>query len=244
MKRLKDEGVDLVVFPEAFLTGYCVSSLTDAQKIAIPDDHEAILRLFAGAKQFGLHIAFGYAALREGKLFNSAILACPDGTVHRYDKTHLPELGYDKFVEDGADLPVFETALGRIGILICFDLRPPEAARCLALKGADLILLPTNWPNGAQISAEHFTVVRAAENRVFLAACNRVGHENGFDFIGLSRIVSPGGMVRAQAGSGEETLVADLDLEEARLKRITVIPGQYEMTVFDSRRPELYSSLG
>lgn len=240
--ELSAQGVDIVVFPEAFLTGYCVSTPEDARKLAIPDDHLAVVSVLQAARDMGMHVAFGYAANRNNILYNSAVLACPDGTVHRYDKAHLPILGYDRFVEPGRELPVFETALGRIGLLICFDLRPPEAARTLALRGADLILLPTNWPNGAQISAEHFTLVRAAESRVFLAACNRVGTENGFTFIGKSTIVSPAGVARAIAGEGEEILIADLDLAEARNKMITVVPNEYEMAVFGCRQPDIYET--
>jgi predicted amidohydrolase len=152
-------------------------------------------------------------------------------------------LGLDRFVKAGAEIPLFETRLGRIGILICYDLRPPEATRVLALAGADVLVLPTNWPEGAETSAEHVSISRAAENRIFVATCNRVGEENGFRFIGRSKIIHPTGRVLAAADGVEETLVADLDLREARQKRTVNIPGKYEIDVMGSRRPELYGGL-
>jgi predicted amidohydrolase len=155
----------------------------------------------------------------------------------------LPELGLDKFVTPGDELPVFETRLGKIAILICFDQRHPEAMRVLMLKGAQLVALPTNWPVGAECSAEYICIARASENRIFLATCNRVGHENGFDFIGRSKILGLGGEILSSAGATEETLLATIDLNLATNKRMVAILGKYETTVDVSRRPVLYENL-
>jgi predicted amidohydrolase len=315
LEELKARGVDLAVFPEAFLTGYCVESAADAERIAIrfpsgrtfftsgssrsesvepaspiQADHTATGRtprqtgrsaeephpLFvsltgpspegdvvarslvdsavegtSGAiptvrgacERLGIHCVLGFAGKSDAGLFNGAALIEPNGEVHLYAKTHLPELGLDKFVVPGSELQVFDTAIGRIGIVICFDLRPPEPIRVLALKGAELIVLPTNWPEGADFAPAYMAAVRANENRVFLAACNRVGTENGFRFIGKSGIWDVAGKCLASAGDGEEILMADLDLAQAREKRVRTIPGRYETTVFESRRPELYGEI-
>lgn len=250
--RLAAQGVQLVVFPEAFLTGYCVDSAQAARGIALPVEMEGdriatgpapFERLREAVASHGLHCIFGFAA-RDGRgVFNAAALVDPNGNARAYVKTHLPELGLDKHVVPGDALPVFDTALGKIGILICFDLRPPEPMRVLALKGADLVVLPTNWPDGAQISAQVLSVARAVENRVAFVSCNRHAPENGTTFIGMSSIVDPLGNVLAMAGAGEEVLIADLDLSVAREKRVATIPGKYEWTVFESRRPELYGPL-
>jgi 5-aminopentanamidase len=241
LEELKARGVDLVVFPEAFLTGYCVSSISEASAIAI--DRGDLMPLQNKCDQLGIALVVGFAELANGTLYNAAALIQPKTEIKIYHKTHLPELGLDKFVVAGDELPVFDTMYGKIGLLICFDLRIPEAARVLALKGAELIILPTNWPEGAEVSAEFVSVARSAENRVFLATCNRVGEENGFNFVGRSKIITPSGQVVAAAGAGEEVLTADIDLAEARIKRNVMIPGHYETTVFDSRRPELYGVL-
>lgn len=241
LEAFKRQGVDLAIFPEAFLTGYCVDSLEDAQHIAI--DRRVLAPVCDACDRLGITTIVGFAERSGDSVFNAAALIEPNQEPQIYRKSHLPHLGLDRFVHAGDELPVFDTALGRIGILICFDLRIPEAARVLALRGAELIALPTNWPEGAETSAEHVTIARAAENRVFMATCNRVGEENGFRFIGRSKIVAPSGKVLAAAGSDEEVLICDVDLAEARIKKNVMIPGKYETAVFDSRRPELYGDI-
>lgn len=241
LRELAGEGVELAIFPEAFLTGYCVATLEEARAIAIP--RAKIEPVREVCDEMGIACIVGFAELHDDQVANTAALLIPGEAAQFYRKTHLPELGLDRFVTPGNSLPVFDTPLGKIGILICFDLRIPEAARVLALKGADLIALPTNWPERAESTAATSAMARAMENRVFLAACNRVGEENGFRFKGQSLIVSPSGRVLATAGGGEETLYADVDLAEARVKRNVIIPGAFETTVFESRRPELYSEI-
>ena len=241
LEDLKSRGVELALFPEAFLTGYCVESAEEARKIAT--NQRALFPLREASDRLGISLIVGFAELAGDVVFNSAALIEPGVDPYIYRKAHLPDLGLDKFVNPGDDLPVFDTALGRVSVLICFDLRIPEASRVVALKGAELIALPTNWPEGAETSAEHVAIARAAENRVFVATCNRVGEENGFRFIGRSKIVGPAGNLLAIAGTEEEIIVADIDLAEARIKRNVMIPGKYETAVFDSRRPELYNEI-
>lgn len=251
LEELKEQGVDLAIFPEAYLTGYCVNSEQEAEELAINASvdsnseltsfHESLEAMHEATERIDIGCVIGFAGKNklEGK-FNAAALFEPSKAPRIYRKTHLPFLGYDRFALPGLELDLFGTKWGKIGILICFDQRPPEAARTLALKGADLIVLPTNWPIGAEVSAEHMSIARAAENKVFMATCNRVGIENGTSFIGKSKIIHCSGKVLASAGDGEETLIADIDVEEARQKRIVNIPGEYEMEVFKSRQPALY----
>lgn len=246
LRELKGRGVDLAIFPEAYLTGYCVECAADAEAIALPVEngtHAALETLRRACDDLDILAVVGYAEARDGAIFNAAALFEPGREIRAYRKVHLPDLGLDKFVQAGAELEPFETRLGRIGVLICYDLRPPEAARVLALKGAELIVLPTNWPQGAETSADHIAIARAAENRVFVATCDRVGEEHGFRFIGRSKIVHVSGRVLAAAGDAEEVLIADLDLAEARQKRTVTIPGKYEVDVFACRQPELYRAI-
>ncbi|MCH8979464.1 MAG: carbon-nitrogen hydrolase family protein [Armatimonadetes bacterium] len=253
LKALKDEGVDLVILPEAFLTGYCVASAEQAMEIALPLESDrlarirqapdAVTRIQTACKDLAIHAVVGLIATDGVDVYNAALLFEPDGTMRRYFKTHLPFLGVDRFVVPGWDLPVFETEVGNLGIGICYDLRVPEAARVMALEGADVIVLPTNWPVGAETSADHTALVRAAENCVYVAACNRVGTENGTTFIGRSGIYDVAGGVMQKAGDGEETIIADLDLDEARDKHTVIIPGEYEFEVMASRRPALYDRI-
>jgi 5-aminopentanamidase len=241
LNTLKTQGVDLAVFPEAALTGYCVDSVEEARKIAIDADNPAPLeelRKLCDRLEIGAVVGF---AERDGELlYNAAALFEPGQPTRVYRKTHLPLLGFDRFVKPGNELPVWDTRWGKIGVLICFDLRFPEAARTLALNGAELIVLPTNWPEGAEVSAEHVAISRAAENKVFVVACNRVGVENGFRFIGKSKIIHASGRVLAAAEAFEVILVSEMDLAESRLKRTVNIPGKYETDVFSPRRLDLY----
>ncbi len=243
LERLAKQGTDLAVFPEAYLTGYCVSSAEEACHIAIELDDESLAMMQGACDRFDIHAVVGFAEKIQGGVSNTAALLTPKEGSRYYRKTHLPELGLDQFVTPGDALAVFETRLGKIGILICFDLRAPEPTRGLALQGADVLVLPTNWPNGAQVSAEVLAVARAVENKIFVATCDRVGTENGFKFIGLSKIIDPFGRVLAFAGDEEVVIAAELDLEQARNKRIVTIPEKHETTVFESRRPELYGML-
>ncbi|MER3465979.1 MAG: hypothetical protein C4340_01945, partial [Armatimonadota bacterium] len=108
----------------------------------------------------------------------------------------LPYLGMDRFVEVGDALDVFDIPGARIGILICFDVRIPEAARTLALKGADILCVPTNWPQQAILTSNCVCPARASENQTFVIAADRVGEENEVRFLGYSKIIAPGGCLR------------------------------------------------
>jgi predicted amidohydrolase len=239
LELLAAQGVQLVLFPECALTGYAVGSLEAAWAIAI-ESRDELRPIGELCQRHNISAVVGYALQSDGKIYNSATLFMPTEGPYHYSKTHLPVLGLDRFTTPGDALPLFETALGRIGILICYDQRLPEPARTLALKGADLIVLPTNWPDGANIAADYISVARAAENRVFYATCNRVGNENGFHFIGHSRIIDPDGRIVADAGESEGVIIADIDLMRARHKQRIVIEGEYETNEFTTRRPDLY----
>ena len=241
IKNLKAQGVELVVFPEAALTGYCFGSKEEALGAAIDAKHsESLKEIQQECDRLDIAAILGYAERVGDRLHNSASLFEPGRPRQTYRKTHLPFLGLDRFVDEGDEIPLWETRFGKIGVLICFDSRFPEPARKLALEGADLIAVPTNWPEGADVSADHICIARAAENNVFVVTCNRVGTENGFRFIGRSKIIHPSGRIMAAAEAFEVVLVAELNLAEAREKRRVVIPGEYETETFAARRPNLY----
>lgn len=243
LRSLAAQGVDLVVFPEAFLTGYTAESHEQTLDLAIPNDHPAVTSIGQVARDLGVVAVVGFVEnAGSHRAANTALIALPDRDAF-YRKVHLPFMGIDRYVIPGEELAVFDTPFGKLGVAICFDLRIPETFRVLALKGAEIVALPTNWPEGAVFGANFIAPVRAAENRIFVATCDRVGDENGFHFIGQSGIFAPTGQAVARAGDSEEVLVADIDLAEARTKQNVMIPGAYETNVFTSRRPELYSAL-
>ncbi len=187
----------------------------------------------------------GFAELGEdGTLFNSAAVVTPAGELLGvYRKTHL----WDReslFFEHGADFPpVVETELGRIGVCVCYDLSFPEVPRGLALAGADLIAIPTNFPREDQATPGGLpvelavTIAAAHLSRVFVAVCDRAGSERGVDWVGATAIVDERGDVLAgPVGDAVETISAECDLPRARDKA-----WNDRNDVFGDRRPELYS---
>jgi predicted amidohydrolase len=127
---------------------------------------------------------------------------------------------------------------------ICYDGSFPEASRIMALDGAELIVLPTNWPPAAKCFAEHTIPARAMENHVYYMSVNRVGTERGFSFIGKSMICDPIGEILAAAGDQEETILyAEIDPAWARNKHLVRQAGLHEIHRFRDRRPELYHRL-
>jgi 5-aminopentanamidase len=237
-------GADLLVLPECSLSGYILDQ-RQARDSAVTQGGPELSRLGDAVRDAGIHLVVGYLERDDGSLYNASALIGPQGALAHYRKRHIPFVGVDRFVEPGApDGPVVaDTAIGRIGLNICYDIRFPESARTVALAGAEIVAQPTNWPKEARLVASHFPVVRAAENRVFMVVANRGDAENGVEYIGMSQIVAPSGEVLARAERGEAMLIADLSLEQARRKRIVVDPGAYEIDLWRDRRPEMYESL-
>jgi predicted amidohydrolase len=236
-------GAQLLVLPECAVPGYMFESLEEglsyAEEVPGPTT-EAFERACA---RLDAYVVCGMLQ-RDGDLLrNAAVFVGPEGLIGTYWKTHLPFLGVDRFVTPGDELTVWDTPVGRIGVEICYDLRFPEVTRTLALKGADFVAHPTNFPMAAKVQTELITVARAAENRIYLLTANRVGKERSGEFCGWSQIVDPYGKRLAEAGETEEALlVAEVDVEKARDKDY-VIPGEYELYLFGHRRPELYGAL-
>jgi 5-aminopentanamidase len=236
-------GAELLVLPECAIPGYMFDSAEEALPYAEEIPGPASEAFERECSRLGVHAICGLLERDGDTLHNAAILVGPDGLIGSYRKTHLPFLGVDRFVVPGDELKVFDTALGRIGLIICYDLRFPEVTRTLALHGADIVALPTNFPMAAKVQTELITVARAAENRVYLLCANRVGQERWGEFCGWSQIVDPNGKRLAEAGETEEVLlVADVDVEKARDKDY-IVPGEYELYLFGHRRPELYGAL-
>jgi len=244
----------LIVFPECATTGYGFDALDAAYAAAetIPGPTTSALtemcrKAPSGAPDaVGPYVVVGLLERDEPthRVYNTAVLVGPEGLVGRYRKAHLPLLGVDRFATPGdTGFRVFETPLGRVGIAICYDLRFPEAMRALALEGADVIALPTNWPDGSQNAPEYVTRTRALENRVFVLACNRCGEEIGFWFFGRSQITDPNGHVLAEAEATEALRFAEIDPLQARQKRIVLRPGEFELDTVGDRRPDLYDPL-
>jgi 5-aminopentanamidase len=237
-------GCSLLVLPECASSGYVFDSTEEAMDYAQEIPGPFTEAIAAECARTGIHCVTGMLE-RDGDLLrNTAIVAGPTGLVGRYRKSHLPFLGVDRFVTAGDELEVFDTPIGRIGIEICYDLRFPELTRALALRGAEIVALPTNWPMAARTNAELLTRARAYENRIFLLVANRIGRERDAEFCGWSQICDVRGDRLVEAGKVDERLsVAEIDIREARDKEIVPMPGTYEMSLFGHRRPDLYGAL-
>ncbi|MHB1558537.1 MAG: carbon-nitrogen hydrolase family protein, partial [Isosphaeraceae bacterium] len=212
LRRAASEGAHLVVFPECALSGYGFSSRDEGMAHAVDLDGSEVREVVAACASSRCYGIFGLLERDESRLFNTCVLMGPDGLVGSYRKVHLPFLGIDMFVDPG-DRPfaVHDAGGLRVGMHICYDGSFPESGRVLALLGADLLVLPTNWPTHSECAAEHMIPTRAMENTVYAMAVNRVGHESGFRFIGMSSIVDPSGRVLARAGEdAEEILFAEV----------------------------------
>ena len=245
LRQTSANGAKLTVFPECALSGYCFGSLTEAIPFAQPIPGPATEAMRQACAEVGGYTVFGMLELAGDKVFNAAVLVGPTGVIGSYRKVHLPFLGIDMFTSFG-DRPfaVHQAGELKIGMNICYDAAFPEAARSLALLGAELIVLPTNWPPGAECTAASVINARSIENAVYYMAVNRVGDERGFQFIGRSKISDPSGVTIAEAtGLGEEILYAEIDPARARRKHIIRVPGKHEIDRLADRRPELYGLL-
>ena len=239
------KGARLVVFPECALTGYIFSNLQEAQPMAESIPGPSTDRIQKICKELDFLVLVGLIEKEGNECFNSAVLIGAEGVIGKYRKIHLPFLGLDRFVNRG-DIPfkVYNTKLGKLGWVICYDQSFPETIRILAIKGAEIVALLTNWPEGVEATSRYIVPARAVENRINYIAVNRVGRERGFRFIGESKIIDYSGKILSEASSDrEEILCAEVDLEKAREKRQVFIPGELELDRLKDRRPEFYYPL-
>lgn len=238
------DGARLVVLPELVTAGYVFESAQEARSVAEPADGETV-RAFADLSSARAAVVVaGYAELGpDGLVYNSAFVVQPAAPAVTYRKVHLWDREPDFFTPGSAPPPVVPTPLGRVGVVICYDLEFPEWTRTVALAGADILCGPTNWPASHHPDGERpIEVVRAQStasvNRIFVAACDRTGVERDVDWVGGSVIVGPDGYPLTEvAGAGAvRTLHADCALAEARDKATGP-----RNDVFADRRLQLYA---
>ncbi|WP_119165280.1 nitrilase family protein [Algihabitans albus] len=221
-------GAGLVVLPELANSGYVFERREEAYAHAeTAGDGPASLAWAELARRHGLYIVAGLAERDGAALYNSAAVIGPEGHIGTYRKMHLWNEENLYFEPGNLGFPVFQTPIGRIGCLICYDIWFPEAFRLLALQGADLVCVPTNWvPVPGQTPerramANVLCMGAAHSNSLFVAAADRVGTERGQPFIGQSLICDVTGWPLAGPASRdqEEILTAAVDLADARRKR-------------------------
>ncbi|WP_156379423.1 nitrilase-related carbon-nitrogen hydrolase, partial [Acidovorax sp. Root402] len=200
------------------------------------------------AKRLNVHIVAGIAERFEERLYNSAVVVGPTGLLGTYRKLHLWGDEHHFFESGNSGLPVFQTPWGRLGVLICYDGWFPEVYRLLAMQGADIVAMPTNWvpmagqPMGSAAMANTLAMANAHSNALNIVCANRTGVERGQPFIGQSIIISAQGWPLAGpavADGDEVVLIAELDMKATRAAR--------QLTAFNhvlrDRRDDLYDPM-
>lgn len=228
VRRAADGGADIVVLPELADSGYVFRDVAELASLAeqIPDGATARL-LAALCRELSIHVVCG-AAESDGEIFyNSAILCGPEGYLGKYRKLHLWNEENRHFAPGNLGLPVFDIGIGKVGIAICYDGWFPEVFRQLALDGAELICIPTNWvpmpgsESQTDTMSNILTKAAAHSNGVHIVCADRIGTERGQPFIGRSLIVGPEGWPLAGPASAdsEEILLVQIDLSSAPRSR-------------------------
>jgi predicted amidohydrolase len=237
-------GAGLVVLPELCDSGYVFRDAAEARALASPAGECIALRQWqALAARHDAVIAGGFCELGpDGRVFNSAALVDGSGVRAVYRKAHLWDAEKLVFTPGAEAPPVVELPVGRVSVMICYDLEFPEWVRRAALAGADLIAAPVNWPYAPRPPAERPSEVvkvqaGAAMNGVFIAVADRCGTERGVAWVGGSLIAGPDGYPLAGPVIADEpaVLTADCDLPRARDKTINS-----RNDLMADRRPDLY----
>lgn len=242
-----DAGAGLVILPELANTGYVFESRAEALGLAEPAGGPTVTRWAEFARRRGIHLVAGFTEIDGDALYNSAAIIGPDGLIGVYRKAHLWNEEAVVFEPGDRGFPVWKTPIGRLGALICYDGWFPEAWRLLALKGAEIVAVPTNWvpmPNSEHqpIAMANVLVMGAAHaNSLVIAAADRVGTERGQPFLGRSVIAGPDGWLVAGPASATEpeTLIAQVDVAAARRSRTLNAFNQ----VLRDRRTDLYDEM-
>ncbi|MDI6847496.1 MAG: carbon-nitrogen hydrolase family protein [Candidatus Bathyarchaeia archaeon] len=239
--KAKQQSAELVIFPELSLTGYTVRDQIYELAETIPGASTNVLEKLA--RKTGTYIVFGMPELSEktqATIYNAAVLIGPDGFIGKYRKMYLPTHSVfeeKRYFRPGYQTAVFETELGKTGLIICYDIFFPEVSRLTRIKGAQLIVCISASPAVRRTFFETLTTARAMENTTFLAYVNLVGIEDGLQFWGGSRLIGPNGKVLVQAKYNEEDLVIG-EVNYADIRPVeTFVPTLKDL------RPELFDKL-
>jgi predicted amidohydrolase len=240
-QKARRQKADVVIFPEMSLTGYTIRDLVYDLSEEIPGPSTRKIERIA--RKENLYIVYGMPERSEkGKaiLYNTAVLTGPEGYIGKYRKMYLPTHSVfeeKRYFRPGYQIPVFETSIGKLGMVICYDIFFPEVTRALRLQGAKLIICISASPAVRRKFFETLTTARAIENTCFLAYVNLVGLENGLQFWGGSRLINPSGTIITQAKYDEEELsFGNVNYEDLK-------PMEAFVPALRDLRPELYALL-
>jgi N-carbamoylputrescine amidase len=243
-------GVRLLALPEACLGGYLTSldapHADDGGAEGPPPlrlDGQEIARLCGLAGD--MVVTAGYCELADGRLYNSVVCVTCDGVLGNHRKVHQP-LGEGASYDRGGGFTAFDTPVGRLGMMICYDKAFPESARALALAGAEIVMCVSAWPTSrtnraVDLSQDRwvqrfnlFDQVRALENQIVWLSANQSGSFGDLRFVASAKVVGPGGEVLASTGLGAGMAVAELDVTAE------IAAARRSMAHLRNRRPEAY----
>lgn len=255
------KGAELIVFPETSLQGYLenlgtfkMSTVEYQQKQAeVVPEGASTQKLIQKAKEKNIYIIYGMTEKdpdQPARIYNTAVLVGPEGYIGKYRKVHLP-MDEAHIFYPGNEINVFDTKIGKIGMLICYDKDFPEVARTCAAKGAQLIVMPTAWSldkssddpetNYSVFVYDLLDKARAMENQAFFISSNQIGITGDIHFFGRSRVVGPMGLVLAENLNKEGLALCSIDVEEEIVKARTT--GLFGLNLMKDRRPDMYREL-
>ncbi|MGY1707426.1 carbon-nitrogen hydrolase family protein [Geodermatophilus sp. SYSU D00697] len=234
-RRAAAAGARVLVTPEMSVTGYALGPERVAA-LAEPVPGPLTARVAEIAAETGLAIVYGHPERTGAGVANSVQVVDRDGRrLAGYRKAHLyGELDRSCFVPGDVGVVQFRVDDVVLGLLICYDIEFPEAARAHALAGTELLLVPTGLMDPYDQISTVLVPARALESQLFVAYVNRIGREGDYTYLGASCLIAPDGTALARAGRGEELLVADVDPAALHASRAV-------NTYLSDRRPELYA---
>jgi predicted amidohydrolase len=233
-------GARLIVLPEMSNIGYCFESREEVAPYVQPVPGPFTRQIEEVSAHHGCVVVCGTGEVDEESdlYYNTAIVVGPQGYLGKYRKTHFFSADAKWAVEGDLGFPVWDTAVGRLGVEVCMDAIYPEAGRLLALQGAQVICFPTNWIGS--VTPDHRWISQAFENGVYWVSANRFGEERGLEFPGGSGIIAPDGTVQVVASPDDEIVYAEIDLEFAGSRRFQADRPEHKLT---DRRPDLYPEM-
>ncbi|HIJ86571.1 MAG TPA: carbon-nitrogen family hydrolase [Desulfuromonadales bacterium] len=230
LARVAAQGANLVVLPEMWSSGFSYKNLNELalRTKGIVDE---LLEFSARHKM----VIIGSMPEPNGdKVFNTVSVIDSGSLAGVYRKMHLFSLlGEERAFSGGDSWLCAETSLGKVGVIICYDLRFPELSRRLALEGAQVICVPAQWPRPRQEHWRTLLRARAMENQLFIVACNACGTIGKLDFFGMSMIIDAKGDLLTETGDVEGEILSSLDMQ-------TMTDWRAQIPCFNDRKPECY----
>ncbi len=240
-QAMKDNPeADIVILPEDWSSGFSDKMFQEIEKHVEETDGESVTFLKNLAKEFNVWVVAGSISTKheDGSFKNTTFLINREGeVVGDYSKMHLySDMDEDVAFEHGSKTDVIDTEFGKVGLMICYDIRFPELARTYALKGADVLIVVSDFPNPR---LEHWVTLlraRAIENQMCVVACNRVGSSPMGSYFGHSLIINPWGEIIVEGGEEQEIVSGEIDFKDTSDVRNLI-------HVFNDRQPQFYNEL-